>query len=190
VGETQDLYCACGATRVAPINLTIVSCVQCGRAMAPLSSAIVTPPPSRIVVSIATLASQLLGTIAFALALVWIVSLRVTEPLVIGAMVAGAICVFAGGAAHRGNLVALGLVAAFDLGLAFAMLAKLPTAAAFLWGPLARIHADDHLALITSATGGAAALAALVCIIAMPQAKRFATWRDHQILHAARTARG
>ena len=158
--------------------------------MAPPSVATSTPPPSRKVVATATLASQLLGTIAFALALVWIVALRVTDPVVIAVMVVGAVVVFAGGNAHRGNVIALGICAAFDAGVALAALARLPAADAFVWPPLARFHAAPHLAFAMVIAGIVAALAAITCIAGLPQARRFAAWRGEQILHAARVVRG
>lgn len=158
--------------------------------MAPPSPAASAPAPARTLVAAATLASQLLGTLAFALALVWIVALRVTEPTVIAVMVVGAACVFAGGNAHRGNVTALGICVVFDLAVAVAALVRLPAADAFAWPALARIHAEPHLALVMAAAGATAALAAVACIAALPQARRFAAWRGEQILHAARVARG
>ena len=148
------------------------------------------PPPSRTRVAAATFASQLLGTFAFALALVWIAMLHVTEPSIIAVMIAGAAVVFAGGHAHRGNLVALVLCAAFDVTAAIALLARLPAAEAFAWPPLARIHAEQYLAIAMPIAGAVAALAAVACIAALPQARRIAAWRGEQILHAARVVRG
>ena len=158
--------------------------------MAPPSVAASTPPPSRRIVATATLASQLLGTVAFALALVWIVALRVSDPVVIAVMVVGAAVVFAGGNAHRGNVIALGVCAVFDAAVAIAALAHLPAAETFLWPPLARIQAEQHLALGMLIAGIVAGLAAVTCIAGLPQARRFAAWRGEQILHAARVVRG
>lgn len=158
--------------------------------MAPLSAAVIAPPPSRTLVATATLATQLLGTLAFALALVWIVALRVTDPVILAAGLAGAACVFAGGNAHRGNLVALGLCAVFDIGVAVATLARLPAAEAFAVPGFARIGAEQHVGLALFIAGTIAALAAITCLAALPQARRFAAWRGEQILHAARVVRG
>jgi hypothetical protein len=190
VGELQELHCACGATRRAPIALSIVSCVSCGRAMAPAQVVTYAPPPSRTLVATATLASQLLGTFAFALGLIWIVALRVTDATIISIMFAGTVAVFAGGNAHRGNVIALGLCAVFDLAVATATLARLPFAEAFAQPPLARFAADTHLPLAMLGAGVIAALAAITCLAALPQARRFAAWRGEQILHAARVVRG
>ena len=186
VGELQELHCACGATRHAPIALSIVSCVACGRAMAPAEVVIYAPPPSRTLVATATLASQLLGTFAFALGLVWIVALRVTDATILAVMLAGTVAVFAGGNAHRGNVIALGLCAVFDSAVALATLARLPVTEAFAWPPLARFGVDAHLTLAMLLAGVIAALAAITCIAALPQARRFAAWRGEQVLHAAR----
>jgi hypothetical protein len=158
--------------------------------MAPATVATYAPPPSRTLVATATFASQLLGTLAFALGLVWIVALRVTDAAILSIMIAGAIAVFAGGNAHRGNVIALALCALFDLAVAVATLAHLPIARAFTWPPLARFNIEQHLALGLFFAGIIAALAAITCIAALPQARRFAAWRGEQILLAARVVRG
>ena len=158
--------------------------------MAPATPMTFAPPPKRSLVATATFASQLLGTIAFALAVAWIAALRVTEPQILAVMIVGAIVVFAGGNAHRGNVVALGICATFDVAVAAALLARVPVAEAFASPPLARLHVDQHLALALLAAGIVAALAAIACIAALPQARRFAAWRGEQILHAARVVRG
>ena len=158
--------------------------------MAPATPQTFAPPPSRTIVAAATLASQLLGTCAFALALAWIVALRVTEPQIIAVMIVGAVVVFAGGNAHRGNVIALGICATFDVAAACALLARIPAAEAFAWPPLARAGVEHYLAIAMLAAGIVAALAAITCIAALPQARRFAAWRGEQILHAARVVRG
>lgn len=128
--------------------------------------------------------------LAFALALVWIVALHVTQPAVIAVMIAGAACVFAGGNAHRGNVIALGICAAFDTAVAVLALARLPITEAFAWPPLARFHLEAQLPVLLLVSGVVAGLAAITCIAALPQARRFAAWRGEQILHAARVVRG
>jgi len=158
--------------------------------MAPESPTIYAQPPARTLVATATLASQLLATIAFALALVWIVALRVSEPAVIAVLCVGAVCVFAGGNAHRGNVIALGICAAFDIAVAITTLVRLPSAVAFTEVPFARFHAAAYLPAAMLVAGVIAALAAVTCIAALPQARRFAAWRGEQILHAARVVRG
>jgi hypothetical protein len=134
------MHCACGATRDAPVALTIVSCVACGAAMSRSIPIQYATPPTRTLVTTATFATQLLGTFAFALALVWIVALRVTAPPVIAVLLAGAAAVFAGGHAHRGNVIALGICTAFDLVVATFLLLRLPVTEAFAWPALARLH--------------------------------------------------
>ena len=173
---TQELRCACGATRHAPTTLHIISCVHCGAAMSPASSASFTRPPSRTFLAAATLATQLLGTLAFALALFWLVVLSHEQPVIFAVATAGAGAVFAGGAAHRGNLPALATCAAFDLALAAVLLARIPAADALLAPGLARLSAADHLALASTILGALAATATVACVAAFPQARRFAAW--------------
>ena len=189
--QLHVLHCGCGATRRAPAYRTILSCIQCGAAMAPPTIA-TDPPPRRALVSAATFASQLLATITFALALAWIAALGVIDALTIGILATSAICVFAGGTAHRGSLVALALCSAFDIGVALVTLARLPITNAFTSPPLAHLSEPlaNRLDAILLVIGAFAALSALACIAALPQARRFAAWRGEQILHAARVARG
>ena len=177
MGDTHQLHCACGATRTAPTHLSIVSCILCGRAMAKTIPR-PTPPPSRAVVATAALVTQLLGTTAFALALVWILALHVTSTPVLAITAAGALCVFAGGAAHRGSLRALAACATFDLAVAILLFARPPEADAFLHPALAQLSATAHLALAATLLGAVAALAALTCLAAVPQTRRFAAFRD------------
>lgn len=158
--------------------------------MAPPSAAVTAPPPSRTLVATATLATQLLGTLAFVLALAWVVALRVTDPVVVAIAAAGAACVFAGGNAHRGNLAALGMCALFDIGIAVATLGRLSATEAFAVPAFAHVDAEQHVRLALFVAGTIAALAAITCIAALPQARRFAAWRGEQILHAARVVRG
>jgi hypothetical protein len=179
------MHCACGATRDAPAGLTIVSCVACGAAMTRSIPIQYATPPARTLVTTATFATQLLGTLAFALALVWIVALRITAPPIIAVLLAGAVAVFAGGHAHRGNVIALGVCTAFDLAVAVFILARLSATEAFAWPALARLHVAPTYFLL--AAGILAALAAIACIAAMPQARRFAAWRVE--LLAARMVR-
>ena len=150
------------------------------------------PAPARGLVSTATLLSQLFGTLAFALSLAWIISMRVTDGTVIGTLVVGAIVVFAGGNAHRGSLVGLVLCAAFDAAVAVLCLTKNATAGAFVGVPLARLSPSlfKHGELVLVVAGAVAAAAAIACMAALPQARRFAAWRGEQIMHAARVARG
>lgn len=177
------MHCACGATRDAPQGLTIVSCVACGAAMSRSIPIQYATPPARTLVTTATFATQLLGTFAFALALVWIVALHVTAPPAIAVLLAGAGAVFAGGHAHRGNVVALGICTVFDLAVATVLLARL--APTFTGPALARLHVEPTYLL--PAAGILGALAAIACIAAMPQARRFAAWRVE--LLAARMVR-
>lgn len=158
--------------------------------MAPAQVVVYAPPPSRTLVATATLASQLLGTLAFALGLIWIAALHVTDAAIVAVMVAGTVAVFAGGNAHRGNVIALGLCAVFDVAVAVATLARLQVTESFAWPPLARFGAESALPLAMLGAGVVAALAAITCIAALPQARRFAAWRGEQVLHAARVVRG
>lgn len=183
-GETRAVHCACGMTRHAPVGLAIVSCVRCGAAMGEAAAARLTPPPSRALLVLATLPTQLLGAFAFALALVWIAK-GVRDPAVITALVAGAACVFAGGVAYRGSVVALGLCAVFDMAIAIALLAQVSHAVAFVRLPLAGIT-ENYLELGRIIPGCVAAVAAAECFVAVPQVRELARWRNEQIRRVAR----
>lgn len=188
VAQLQVLHCVCGATREAPIGLRVLSCARCGRALALATPNAFVPIPARSIVATATLASQLLGMLAFALALVWIVKQGDRQPVSVTILVLGVVCVFAGGNAHRGSLRALALCALLDLAIAIACLANISAVQAFVvvpvaWAAPAVVH---ELAIATMITGVVAALAASACIAAVPQTRRFAAWRDEQLVRAAR----
>lgn len=185
-------HCACGATRSAPGRLSMISCVRCGRAMATRIAEAYVPAPSRPVLATATLVSQVLGAVAFVLALVWRLRLGGEGAGIVAVMVAGAACVFAGGLAHRGSVVAVIACVAFDMAIAIACLTELSAAHAFVYVPVASISAAAaaHLPLALAITGLLAVLAAIGCVAGLSQARRFAAWRDAQILQAARVSRG
>src|SRR5262245_17872661 len=107
MSEPRAFQCACGAKREAPTGLRYVSCVRCGRAMVPASANAFAPTPPRSIVASATFASQLLGTVVFALAFVSIVKHGHSWPVNLTILVIGAAGVFAGGNAHRGSMLAL-----------------------------------------------------------------------------------
>jgi len=142
------------------------------------------PRPARSIVATATFVSQLLGTLGFALALVWIIKHGHPQPVSLTILVLGAICVFAGGNAHRGSVRALAVCALLDLAVAIACFANLSAVTAFVlvpvaWAAPALVH---QLAIATMIAGVVAILAASACIAAVPQTRRFAAWRDEQIL--------
>ncbi len=180
--DTRVVHCACGATRQAPVSLAIISCVQCGAAMGRVMPR-VAMPPSRALLALGTFATQLFGTLAFAFALVWIIKLRVTDGLVIAGLVGGVACVFAGGAAYRGSVVALGVCAVLDLAIAIAFFAQYSDVVAFVTAPLASIAAQ-HLEPARMIVGCVAAMAAAECLVAAPQARQFAHWRSEQLRRA------
>jgi len=159
--------------------------------MAPATLNVFAPTPSRSIVASATLASQLLGTLVFALALVWIIKHGNSWPVNLTILVLGAVAVFAGGNAHRGSLGALAVCALLDLAVAIACLAKISAVHAFVLAPVAWAvpAAAPKLPIATMIAGIVAVLAASACIAAVPQTRRFAAWRDKQILHAARAWR-
>ena len=181
--ETRVLHCACGATRTAPVSLAVVSCVRCGAAMGRASMTRVALPPSRALLALGTFATQMFGALAFVLALMWIIKLRSTDGAVLAGLGIGAVCVFAGGAAYRGSVIALGLCAALGIAIAIALLAQQAHVIAFITAPLANVSAYQ-LDAARIIAGCVAAMAAAECFVAMPQAREFAQWRDEQIRRA------
>lgn len=178
MGEQRVMHCACGAIREVPSALRFVSCVKCGRAMAQRRLTDSEPSPTRWIVSAATLASQLLGTVAFAIALVWIVKHGNRAPWVVGVLALGAVCVFAGGIAHRGSLRALAICVLLDSVVAVVCLGHVSSAKGFVLPPVAWVAPSvaHQLATAMTITGVVAALAAIACVAAAPQARRFAQW--------------
>ena len=183
---TELRYCACGATREAPAGLRIVSCVRCGRALR--STPDVPAPPSSAVAAFAALASQLVGMLAFCLAVGWAWSVEADGRIAVGALLAlAALWVFAGGAALRGSLVGLGCCALLDVAFAVMSFANTPgvrtfvRAAAVRTAPAIAAQVDTVFAV----AGGVAALAAVACLAAIPQVRRMAAWQDALIARLA-----
>lgn len=160
--------------------------------MAPATLNVFAPTPSRSIVASATLASQLLGTLTFALALVWIIKFGHHKPVNLTILVLGALGVFAGGNAHRGSVVALVVCALLDLAVAIACLGNIAAVAVFVQAPVAWAAPAiaSKLPIVTMIAGIVAVLAASACMAALPQTRRFAAWRERQILHAARAWHG
>jgi hypothetical protein len=173
------VHCTCGATRQAPVDLAIISCVRCGAAMGQVTATRIVRPPSRALLAIGCFATQLLGVLLFALALAWVVRLRATDDLVVGGLVGGAVFVFAGGAAYRGSVIALGICAVLDVVIATALLAQSAQCVAFITGPLPAAAAQ-YLEATCIIVGCVAAMAAAECLVAAPQARHFARWRAEQ----------
>jgi hypothetical protein len=148
------------------------------------------PTPSRSIIAIATCTSQLLGALAFALALVWIVKHGDRQPMKLTILALGAVCVFAGGNAHRGSVLALALCALLDIAVAVACLAKLSAVKAFVVPPVtwAAPTVTHELALAITIAGTVAVLAAAASLAAIPQTRRFVAWRDEQHLRASRAS--
>jgi hypothetical protein len=151
-----------------------------------LPSELPTPAPSRARLAAATLISQLLAASMFVVSLWWIVRHGTTDVAVIG-LVVGAVGVFAGGMAHRGGVGALVACSVLDLALAVSCLVAPPPVRAFVQVPLAKLSPRlvEELATTMVVTGVVAALAAIACLVALPQARRFATWRDQRVRQAA-----
>jgi hypothetical protein len=170
-------YCECGATREVPSNLRIASCTRCGRALALTSEAFARAPTTTLVAK-ATVVSQLLGAVTFALALAWIMKLGDRGTGMIAILALAAASVFVGGVAHRGSIAALACCGLLDLAAAIACFAHASVVHGFVYSPTAwlspRIAA--HPQLIVAIGGGAAALATVAVIAAVPEARRFAAW--------------
>ncbi len=183
---TQLRYCACGATREAPAELRVVSCVRCGRAL--MATPDLPAPPSTSVAVVAALASQLLGTAAFFLVVAWAWSIEGDARVAIGVGLGlGTLWVFAGGSALRGSLAGLFCCALLDLALAATVLANASGARAFVHAATARVAPQiaAHVDTVFLVAGGAAVLAAVACVVAVPQVRRMAVWQDEQIARLA-----
>jgi hypothetical protein len=173
------LVCECGATR-ASAGLRTMACVSCGRAMhAPLPPA--EPRPRTGVLALAALISQLVAMGVLALAIIWVLNHRQTSTPVIafgGVALAG---VITGSRVYRGSLVSVLLTAIIDAGFAGILFSRDSVLASFTYGQ--QFVDPDGLSL---SLGGLAAVAAMLCAIAIPQARRFTAWQHDQLERAVR----
>jgi hypothetical protein len=168
MAPTQLRHCVCGATREAPVELRVISCVQCGRALT-LTREVCPARPSTSLAGVATLLTQLLGAFVFAVAVLRIARLDDRSAAVNAMLVLGAIAVFAGGHAHRGSVFALICCEILDLAVAVVCIT---TDLGVRW--LAPVLGDRIP--IASMAGFAGAVAAAACIAAIPQVRRLEAW--------------
>lgn len=148
-------------------------------------------PPGRGLLASAMAATQLLGSLVFALAFAWLIKHRGDWPTNVAILSLGAIGVFAGGKAHRGSVVALGVAALFDLGVAtaFTCFGRISAIKTFVATPVAWVAPAllPMLSTIVMIAAIIAVCAAAACVAAVPQTRRFAEWRYEQLLHAVRS---
>jgi hypothetical protein len=184
-------HCSCGASRPVSNGLKFVSCVRCGRAMTPHGAEIHIPRPSRRTLVLATLTSQVLGAVAFALAALWLIVLGERTPLTISILVLGALHVFTAGMAYRGSVNALGAAAFVDVALALACITKPAAVKTFVLVPTLWLTPDlvRDAAFAMTIAGLVALAAAAACIAAVPQTRRLLAWRTERVLRAARVWR-
>lgn len=180
---SQLFHCACGAKRPVSNGLRVVGCVQCGRAMSPYKSDAFLIVPSRWILSLATFTSQLLGLITFLLAATWMMKLGNRHWPIIAVAVFGVVAVFSGGRAHRGSVGALGMCAGLDLAIGIACLIKWAAVMKFVYFPTAWAAPKiaDDVVLALSVTSLVALLAAVACIVAVPQTRRYLAWHQAQM---------
>lgn len=180
---SQLFHCACGAKRPVSNGLRVVGCVQCGRAMSPYKSDRFLIVPSRWILSFATFTSQLLGIIAFLMAAAWMLKLGHHNAGVVAVALFGAIAVFAGGHAHRGSVGALGVCAGVDLAIGVATLLKWRIVMTFAYYPLAWAAPKiaNDLVFAMSVASFVALIAAVACVFAVPQTRRYLAWHRTQM---------
>jgi hypothetical protein len=185
----EIFHCVCGARRPVSNGLRVVGCVQCGRAMSRHKSDTFSLVPSRWLLSSATFISQLLGILAFLMAATWMLELGHRNVGVITVALLGAVSVFAGGQAHRGSIGALGMCAGFDLAIGVVCLIRWSSVTKFVYAPTSwaapEIARDLNLAM--SITSLVALLTAVVCIVAVPQTRRYLAWHRTQMTLAPPT---
>jgi hypothetical protein len=132
MGPVNRRYCACGATRDAPASLRVVACVRCGRSLTS-SPGLPPPPPSTSLAIVAALVTQLLGALAFCAVVAWAWTVGAEVRIAASVLLAvAALWVFAGGAALRGSVAALGCCAGLDIALALLVLANASSAHGFV----------------------------------------------------------
>ena len=159
---------------MVPAALAVVSCVKCGRQMTSTDVQPTLPPPRGRLGS-ATLVSQLVAACVFGLALWCFVRHAAPQGPLVGLMVASAAGVFAGGAAHRGSLLALVGCAVIDLAIGVCALQAWPGARPYVAALVAKV---PHASIATPIAGAVALVAAVACVLVAPEARRFAAWVD------------
>jgi len=174
------LVCECGATR-ASAGLRTMACVKCGRAMhAPLAPA--EPRPGIGLVALGVLVGQLACVVVIGLAAVAMISTGEASGATLAVAGGATFGVLAGMFAYRGSTVALLVVAVIVATIAGGLLSEVGALGAL---PRAQSVVDPDL--VGKLIAGVAALAAVLCASAIPQARRYAAWHDEQIERVVRS---
>ena len=186
--DVIELHCACGARRVVPAGLRVVSCVKCGLAMGPPLPE-PGPRPAIFLLVTGTVATQLVSVLVLGLAIAWAARRFDASSELLAWPIVSVLGIFAAGWAYRGSIGALLLAAILDGGIVAMRLPGRDRIAELLHasGAVPYVHDDtEPLALGIVVLAGVACVA---CLIAVPQARRFAAWQRSQIELAFRTRR-
>lgn len=185
---TIELHCVCGERRIVPAGLPVVSCIKCGQALGPPLPAS-RPRPPIFLLAVAAGATQLVSGIALGLALTWMAKHLETRPELVAWLVVSVLGILAGGAAYRGSAGALYVAAAIDVALvAMRLLSRDPlTELLRVSGVVPYVTSNAELLALSIAAF--ASFACVACLVAVPQARRYAAWQRRQIELAFRTRR-
>ena len=185
---TLELHCVCGERRIVPAGLRVVSCIKCGQQLGPPLPERA-PRPAIFLLAAATYATQLASGVVLCVAIAWAARRLDPSPALLPWLIVSLLGLFAAGKAYRGSVGSLLAAAAVDGALVAMCLAARDRLAELLRvsGVVPYVTSDaPRLAL---ALAGAAALASLLCLAALPQARRYASWQHRQIELAFRTRR-
>lgn len=183
---TIELHCVCGGRRVVPAGLRIVSCVKCGRALgSPLPAP--GPRPAIFLLAAATNVTQLVSGIVLGLAIASAARHFDASAALDAWLIVPLLGIFAGGKAYRGGPGALVVAAVIDTVIVAMCLAGRDHVIEMLHASGALRYVTVDPPLLTYGIAALAGLAGLACLVALPQARRYAAWQHTRIELAFRT---
>jgi hypothetical protein len=185
---TIELHCVCGERRVVPAGLPVVSCIKCGQALGPPLPA-PRPRPAIFLLAVAASSTQLVSGIALGLGITWVAKHFDARTELVAWLIVSILGILAGGKAYRGSVGALYVAAAVDVALvAVRLMSRDPlTEMLRVSGVVPYVTASAELLALSIAAF--ASFACVACLVAVPQARRYAAWQRRQIELAFRTRR-
>lgn len=185
---TVELHCVCGERRIVPAGLPVVSCIKCGQALGPPLPA-PRPRPAISLLAIAASATQLVSGVALGLAIASAAKHFDAQSYLLAWLIVSVVGIFAGGKAYRGSVASLYVASAIDVAIVAMRLASRDSLTEMLRVSGAVRYVAVDAELLALAIAGFASFACVACLVAVPQARRYAAWQRSQIELAFRTRR-
>lgn len=186
---TIELHCVCGERRVVPAGLRIVSCIKCGQALGPPLPR-TGPRPAIFLLVVAASSTQLVSGIALGLVITWAARRSGASAELFAWLIVSILGIFAGGKAYRtGSVGALLVGEAINMVIVALCVGSRDRVTELLHVSGVVPYVTHDAKLLTLVIAAFSGIACLMCLAALPQARRYAAWRHSRMELAVRTGR-